>query len=134
MSGERDRKECRERNLRETCHNKVSSAKPRQRERKSHSDSTRCAQKRRILKDTVKDMRYHCRCPFNLLGNLFPGKNSNSMKHFLKLSRRRLESKPVAFKFSSLKSIIHPNIFRTQGFKACQKIKLKLLQNTFYFS
>lgn len=84
-------------------------------ERKRHSESTRCAQKRRILKDTVKDMRYLCRCPYNLLRVLFPGKKpSNSMKHFLKLTRRRLESKPVAFKFSSLKSIVHANIFRTQ--------------------
>lgn len=74
-SRETDRMECSERNLCETCHNKVSSAKQRERERKRRGDSARCIQKRR------KTDRLH-----------YEGQPSN-------LTRRRLESKLLVFTF-----------------------------------
>lgn len=44
MSREMDRMECRERNLCESCHNNVSSAKQRERESKRRGNSARCTQ------------------------------------------------------------------------------------------
>lgn len=70
MSRETDRMECSERNLCETCHNKVSSAKQRERD-----DSARCIQECR------KTERLH-----------YEGQPSN-------LTRRRLESKLLVFTF-----------------------------------